>query len=175
MTAFIQNISESLSVKDERRASSRCVVSDILIGSGDITQTQFDALLTTGSAVGYNSFANFIEGDYEYKNAIFKGTMGAQQANDPRITLLKVNVDVPDVFDRGTGTTSTTAAVLVTCTRQFYQLYEVTATLKGGTVIATPRVSNLTVVNRVATFNLELIDINNNRVVGDVSWSAKGY
>lgn len=175
MANLTLDLNETLNIKEERKDASRCIVSDILIGTSDITPAQFEALLRNGSAVGYEAFRNFIGGDYEYNKALFKGILSASDASSPRILTLEVDVDVPDIYDRGSAFTSASAPVTITCNRPFYVLNEVVATCKGGTVIASPRVTNLQVTGNVATFDVELIDVNNARVAGEISWAAKGY
>lgn len=171
MAALTKNINESIKVVDEKRDAFKGVVSDVLVGRADISPADFDAMLANGAAVGYSPFASYIDGDYEYKSAILKLSMSTIDGSLPRALRLAINVDVPDVFDRGTATASAAGPVSVAYNRHFYFVGEVIATPKGGAVIAAPRVTNIT----ATTFDIELIDPSNNRVAGIVSWSAKGY
>lgn len=175
MAALVKNIAESINIKDERRDNSRSVVSDIFVGNTDIDQAAFDAILSNGSAVGYESFRNFIGGDYEYSKVLFKGVVNSGTSDAARITSLTMDVDVPDILDKGNAVTSAGAPITVTLNRSFYSVTEVSATLKGGTIVAVPRVSNIRTISGISYFDVELIDVNGNRIVGTVSWSAKGY
>lgn len=175
MADLVLNINETIGVDDELRRASGCVISDILIAQADITQEQFAELLRAAGPVGYEPFRYYIGGEYEYKDAIYKAVFTASSGSSPRMTELGVEIDVPDVFDRGSATTSAAAITTVTCSRKFYHVSEVIASLKGGTVIAMPRVSNIQVSGLIATFDVELIDPSGNRVAGEVTWAAKGY
>lgn len=176
MANLVQNINESISIKEVRRGSARGVISDIKIGQGDISQDQFATALLYGSAVGYDNFRNFISGDHEYQKAIFKGLIASSGANLPRILSLSVDVDVPDVFDRGTVTITQTGTVTtVTANRSFYSVQDVVATVKNGSTVAVPRVSNIRITNGITYFDIELVDVNGARVTGQASWALRGY
>ena len=194
MTNFVQNISETISfaesrsstigkkpsetfsISEVRKGAARSVLSDIKIAQGDITQEGFATMLASGSAVGYSDFRNFIAGDHEYEKAIFKGIIGAEDASLPRILTLSVDVDVPDVFDRGTVTiTQTSSATTVAANRAFYSVQDVVATAKNGSVVAVPRVSNIRTTGGVTYFDIELVDVGGARVTGEASWALRGY
>ena len=168
--------SEAIAVLETRRGAARGVISDIQIGQSDITADSFAAMLNSGSAVGYGEFRNFIGGDHEYQKAIFKGEITAENASLPRILTLSVDVDVPDVFDRGTVTiTQTASPTTVTANRSFYSVQDVVATAKNGSVVAVPRVTNIRTTSGITYFDIELIDVNNARVTGQASWALRGY
>lgn len=172
MADLTLNINETLAVQGRLRGAARAVISDLAVATvTTMTDQTFAELLETGGPVGYEPFRNFIAGDHEYEDALFKAVFGAGQGSLPRALSLSVTVDVPDVFDRGSAATLATGVVRVNFTRSFNEPPEVDATLKGGTTVAAPRVSNIT----AAGFDLELIDPTNARVAGLVSWSAKGY
>lgn len=171
MTALTKLIYESLGVLDEKRGNFKGTISDIVYGATDIDQTQFDLLRAVQSAVGYDSFRGFIAGDYEYQNAIYKASSFADYASRPRFLKLKVNVDVPDIFDRGTASTSATGVVRVSFNRTFYSINEVLATQKGGTDVGLARPTNITLTG----FDIELVNSAGARIAGTVSWAAKGY
>lgn len=164
--------SEALQVKDERRDNARAVVSDIEMSAGDITPEQFAKMLTDGAPVGYEVFRNYINGgDYDYKDAVYKVLMVTNSSSYPRIIKLTTHIDVPDVFDRGVANSSATAVVRILFNRPFYAIPKVTATLKGGTAIATPIITN----EGIDGFDLEMLTAESVRVAGQVSWTAKGY
>lgn len=170
MAALTLNVNETIGLAERRRGAARAVISDILIGT-DMTDTQFQDLLALGGPVGHETFRNFIAGEHEYEDALFKAVFLAGQGSLPRATALTVAVDVPDVFDRGSAAPVATGVLTVPFNRAFNEPPEVSATLKGGTSVAAPRVTNIT----TAGFDLELLDPTNTRIAGEVSWAAKGY
>ncbi|MCY1295701.1 hypothetical protein D9M70_450530 [compost metagenome] len=85
----------------------------------------------------------------------------------------KVAIDVPDRFERGSVTIlDANAGVHIEFAKPFYVAPEVTCTLKGGTVIAVPRVLDGTTTDGF-TVTLQLTD--GTKVTGTVSWIAQGY
>lgn len=170
MADLIQNIDETIGVKEALRRNSMAVVSDIYVGTSDMTTADFTVLLERNPPVGFGQFKNHIDGEYEYQNAVFKARTRSNTGNAPVIKTLKVEVDLPDVFDRGNVTTVTTDTVHVNFGRSFYVISEVVATLKSGTLIGMPRVSNVTTTG----FDVDLVDPSGSRIAGLVSWIAKG-
>lgn len=160
---------------EDIRQSSDAVVSDMRIGASNLTVEEFATMLNVGSAVGYDNFRTFINGDYEYDKALYKGVLTSRDAT-ARIVILTSEVDLPDIFDRGsaivpTPTLEITGKIFVPFNRTFTEVTEVLATIKNGTVPCVPNVTNITDLG----FDLEILDMTNARVGGTVSWSAKGY
>lgn len=125
-----------------------------------------------GSIPQYANFRPFIAGDHDYQVALFKIVMVPGSGSSPRMKTLTTVVDVPDVVEAGTVTTSSTATVRVNFTRKFYSAPEVSVALKGGTTtISTPRI----VSSDATGFDIEAINSGGSRVVATISWSAKGY
>lgn len=166
-----KSLAEMIGISDKLHRTADAVISDILVGQGDVSAQQFQTLLDQAHAVGYGPFKPFMEGDHEYQAAIVKAALTAMSGSRPRLEELKMTVDVPDVIDGGTVNTSAAGLVTVDFNRVFHVVPEVTATLKGGTVFAVPRIHNIT----TASFDVELVNSSNARVAGSVSWSAKGY
>ena len=87
---------------------------------------------------------------------------------------MKVTVDVPDVFDRGSSTITDAQAasgLRITFSRSFHITPEITVTLKGGTVMAIPKILS----PDDGGFTLVLETPTGTRVGGTVSWTAQGY
>lgn len=127
-------------------------------------------MLTQAAPPGYGQFVPFTEGDHEYKNAIFKAVIRAQDSSRGRLTGLMVNVDVPDVNDSG-GVTVSTDGLYVPFNRTFNAPPEVNVTVKGGTVFCIPRVRDIT----TAGFMVELFTPDGVMAAGNVFWKAHGY
>lgn len=166
------NKTESLTLFEEyvRRANS--VISDMIIGSGDLTLAEFKNIVDAGHAPGYSSFRDFSQGDYEYRYAIFRTVLESVNSYRARLTTLKVDVDVPDVYDRGGAViTNASTGLLILFNRTFHIVPEITVTLTGGTVVAIPDV----VSKDLQGFTVVLTNLSNQRVTGTISWSAHGY
>ena len=162
--------SESFSTLEQIKRNAAAVISDILIGTTDIDAAKFQSLLTQYQAVGYGPFLSFMEGEHEYKSAIFKAAVTSGSVASGRLIALKLNVDVPDVFDSG-GVAVAATGTTVNFNNAFYSLPEVNVSIKGGVTFAAPVVSNIT----LTSFKVELRDATNALVAGNVSWAAQGY
>jgi len=168
------SIAESLAMFDEYRRHANAVVSDMLISTEPMTLANFMNIVDAGRAPGYAPFRDFIPGDYEYQNAIFRAVLKSTTSDRAKLKQMKVTVDVPDVFDRGATTITVDQAatgVRVTFERSFHIVPEITATLKGGTVMAIPKI----VSPDDGGFTLILETPYGTRVGGTVSWTAQGY
>jgi hypothetical protein len=162
---------EQFAIGDEIRRNAQAVISDVLIKSNsDITLEDFNALLAQAQPVGYGPFVHFMEGEQRYQSAIFKAILTSTDAARPRVTNLAVTVDVPDVRDSGPASV-VAGGTVVNFNRRFYAAPEVTASLKGGTVFAIPRVTSITTVD----FRVELFDRDGISIAGTVTWAATGY
>lgn len=112
-------------------------------------------------------------GGYTYQRALFRAILTSSNADRGYIDGLRVTVDVPDVFDRGTAQVVTAASgVAVVFARQFRVAPEVTLTFKGGTTIAVPRILGSV---SITGFTAVLENTSGTRVTGAISWVAQGY
>lgn len=151
-------------------AINQHIISDLLVHEADMTFVAFQDQFDQAGPVAYDAWRPFIPGDQEYTKAVFRAAI-ISLGSIPSFNELALTVDVPDVFDRGLKTTSAAGVVAVTFARPFYAAPEVNATLKSGSIVAIPRVTNITTTG----FDVDLVNTSNARVVGDVSWAAKGY
>lgn len=165
--------SEAFGLAEQYRRRANGVISDMIVASTEITEQDFMDILESGHPPGYSNFRDFIQGDYTYQRALFRAILTSSNADRGYIDGLRVTVDVPDVFDRGTAQVVTAAnGVTVVFTRQFRVAPEVTLTFKGGTTVSVPRI-----LGTVATtgFTAVLENISGTRVTGAISWVAQGY
>ena len=166
-------LSEALGLAEQYRRRANGVISDMIVASTEITEQDFMDILESGHPPGYTNFRDFIQGDYTYQRALFRAILTSSNADRGYIDGLRVTVDVPDVFDRGTAQVVTAASgVAVVFARQFRVAPEVTLTFKGGTTIAVPRI-----LGSVSTtgFTAVLENTSGTRVTGAISWVAQGY
>lgn len=171
--ALAISLPEALAVADQYRRRANGVISDMVISRLAITEQDFRDILDAGHPPGYSNFRDFISGDYTYQRALFRAILETDNADRGYINGLRVTVDVPDVFDRGTAQISdASAGIYVAFTRTFHIAPEVTLTHKGGTVVATPRiVGSIT----KSGFTAVLETSAGTRVAGSFTWVAQGY
>lgn len=171
--AYALDVSEALHFAEQYRRKANGVVSDMIVASTTITEQDFMDIMDAGHPPGYTNFRDFIPGDYTYERALFRAILESQNADRGYIDGLRVTIDVPDVFDRGSEQiTNAATGVTVNFTRTFRIAPEVTITHKGGTVVAVPKL-----IGAVTTtgFTAVLEDSTGTRVTGSFTWVAQGY
>ena len=167
------NAREAFALAEQYRRNANGVISDMIVGTTEITEQDFAAIVEAGHPPGYTDFRDFIQGDYTYQRALFRAILTSSNADRGYIDGLRVTVDVPDVFDRGTAQVSNAAnGVTVVFARQFRVSPEVTLTFKGGTTVAVPRILGAV---SITGFTAVLENTAGTRVTGAISWVAQGY
>ena len=166
-------LSEAFSLAEQYRRRANGVISDMIVANTEITEQDFMDILESGHPPGYTNFRDFIQGDYTYQRALFRAILTSSNADRGYIDGLRVTVDVPDVFDRGTAQVVTASSgVAVVFVRTFRVSPEVTLTFKGGTTVAIPRILGSVTT---AGFTAILENTSGARVTGAISWVAQGY
>jgi len=164
---------EALALAEQYRRHANGVISDMIVASTEITEADFASIVEAGHPPGYTDFRDFIQGDYTYQRALFRAILKSRNSDRGFIDALRVTVDVPDVFDRGTvQITDAQAGAVIGFARIFRVPPEVTMTHKGGTVVAIPRLSSA--VTRTG-FTAILENTSGTRVTGTFTWIAQGY
>jgi hypothetical protein len=164
---------EALALAEQYRRHANGVISDMIVASTEITEADFASIVEAGHPPGYTDFRDFIQGDYTYQRALFRAILKSRNSDRGFIDALRVTVDVPDVFDRGTvQITDAQAGAVIGFARIFRVPPEVTMTHKGGTVVAIPRLSSA--VTRTG-FTAILENTAGTRVTGTFTWIAQGY
>jgi hypothetical protein len=164
---------EALVLAEQYRRRANGVISDMIVGGCEITEDDFARIVETGHPPGYTDFRDFIQGDYTYARALFRAILKSSNSDRGYIEALRVTVDVPDIFDRGTAViTDPFTGVSVGFSRSFRVPPEVTMTHKGGTAVAIPRL--LGAVTKTG-FNAVLESSSGTRVTGSFTWIAQGY
>lgn len=164
---------EALALAEQYRRHANGVISDMIVASNEITEADFANIVEAGHPPGYTDFRDFIHGDYTYQKALFRAILKSRNSDRGFIDALRVTVDVPDVFDRGTvQITDAQAGAVIGFSRIFRVPPEVTMTHKGGTVVAIPRLSSA--VTRTG-FTAALENTAGTRVTGTFTWIAQGY
>jgi hypothetical protein len=167
------NAREALALAEQYRRHANGVISDMIVGTTEITEYDFAAIVEAGHPPGYTDFRDFIQGDYTYRRALFRAVLNSRNSDRGFIDALRVTVDVPDIFDRGTTQiTDAAAGAAIYFSRSFRVAPEVTMTHKGGTAVAIPRL-----LGAVTTtgFTAVLENSSGTRVTGSFTWIAQGY
>ena len=171
--AMSLSVREALALAEQYRRHANGVISDMIVGSTEITEQDFAAIVEAGHPPGYTDFRDFIQGDYTYRRALFRAILNSRNSDRAFIDALRVTVDVPDIFDRGTAQiTDPAAGASIYFSRSFRVAPEVTMTHKGGTTVAIPRL-----LGAVTTtgFTAVLENSSGTRVAGSFTWIAQGY
>lgn len=164
---------EQLEVLDRVLRASEAVIADLAFRTTPLDADSFAALVAESRPLGYGPFRDLTPGDYEYARALLRLALEAPSTTGSRVALAeaRLNIDVPDVRDRGTVAVPIGGAV-VPFTRSFNAPPEVQATFKGGAVLAVPQIGAITATG----FQLSLINPDTlASVAGNASWSAEGY
>lgn len=163
---------EAIKIFDEYVRRADATLSDMLLANGDMLMADFQALVSKGAPPGFGQFQEFIHGEYEYQQALFRAIVKAADSTQLSLSDFKLEVDVPDVFDRGVATISNPLnGIDIVFARTFHVVPELVISMSGGTVIARPEISNKSLTG----FTVHLIDSEGNKVAGTITWSAHGY
>lgn len=161
---------EALSLIDEYYRASGMVISDIAFYEREITLDEFKE---KDSPAGYCAFKEFIAGDHLYKDAIFKTVLESKSIDaSPGITKWQLNIDVPDVFDKGTEDLKKDTSHRVNFNRKFWEIPDVTIKIRGSSD-SSAHIKNL--VTDIEGFTFDLLDGEDNPIDGVIYWKAEGY
>jgi len=164
---------EAFALADALLRHANAVLADLGVRSTPMDDAAFRNLVATKGPLGYGPFRDLVPGDYEYAKALI-GLLLSAPVTGERVAIADavLNVDVPDVRDRGTASVPATGAT-VAFNRGFTEPPEVQVTLKAG---ATPAVPEITAITTTG-FDVRLFDAADGvtLVAGAVSWSALGY
>jgi hypothetical protein len=160
--------SEVMNLMADILRNANAVISDIVFQTGDMTLDDFVAL---AAPAGYEQFRDFISGDLQYQKALVKIILEAGiTTGRPMIDEWKLTVDAEDIPDRGTASVAA-ATTRVYFNRSYYQVPEVSVTVKGGIgEVPTPRIVEVT----RTYFDVELVDKTGALVAGTISWASLG-
>lgn len=173
------NKQEAVCVFDALIRACESVLSNISLNDGELTLAEF--LASTKTPPGYDEFAEYKVGDYEYQQALVRLILQACSAqSEPLLSGVNVHVDIDDVDDRGVVVVEdTSAAVKVYYNKHYYTAPEVNITVKGGntsTGVVMPTILATDGIDGTGRFFIaELRDISGNRCVGTFAWVSKGY
>ena len=168
-------LEESLYVGDSFVYPVSGVLSDFCFQTGTWTLEEIRKYMVNGKHVGYETFKNFIDGDYTYDKALFKTSIHALTSDRGVINDYHITVDVPDIVDRGSATVSDqNTGITIPFNRTFHIAPEVTCTMKTGTssVAIVPHITSVTETQ----FTVYLVLASTGeKTKGTFVWNAIGY
>lgn len=191
LIAFVMKVVEQISVADRRSSSptrrnaeslalldrilraSEAVIADLAFRATPLDEEGFAALVNESRPLGFAAFRELTPGDYEYAKALVRLVLEAPVTTANRIALsdAQLNIDVPDVRDRG-AVAVPIGGIVVAFNRSFNAPPEAQASFKGGVSLAIPRIGTISTTG----FQLSLVNPDTqNTVAGNASWSAEGY
>ena len=163
---FGKPVQEVLAVVDAYLRNANAALSDFYISTDDLSYEEF---LKINSPVGYEPFRDFLIGDYEYKEALFRVMLnGPLTEGRPLITNWTLNVDVPDICDRGTCVVPA-AGKRIDFTKRYYAVPEVNVIVRAGA----NGVPDYTVDDK--GFDVIVYGPDGQPISATISWSAIGY
>jgi len=165
---------EGMAVKDTRRSPAKGTLFDLVLRSDALSLADLK-VVADSPPVGYTPFQNFYPGDYEYEEAMVGVRVRtADTSNQVGILGLTLNIDVPDVNDRGSAEVliGDIAGKTVTFAKQFTIPPEVTVVFAGGATAAVAEITGVTTAN--FTFILRDVSSPATLVTGEVTWAALG-
>ena len=168
--------SEAFAVVDAWRRQGDMVISDMLLmNAGNVTMEDFIDFLTYGNVPGYEKWRDFIPGDYEYREAMFRVVLESKNADRGLLTNLQATIDVPDLIDRGSATViDAGVGAYVTYNRTFHIVPEITLAARGG--VGNPIAPEFNGTPTKTGFGVRLRDtITGQFVTGSFTWAAHGY
>ncbi|CDT54257.1 hypothetical protein VCR15J2_390141 [Vibrio coralliirubri] len=164
---------DKLRILDELFLGGGVTVSDLRVLEHALTDADFDELFIKSAPKDFGEFKPFLAGDYEYQEALLKVIMTTQNSSRPYIEQLRVEVDLPDIFDKGIESIPASRTT-INFKKQFYTIPQVSVVVNAGTTAFVPmvKVESITLTG----FDVELRNPENNTVVGGtVNWKAQGY
>jgi hypothetical protein len=172
--AALTNLTDGFGIFDGIRKPGDFIISDIMLSSDNMDLAAFTDFMDYGNVPGYERWRDFIPGEYDYAEAMFRAVINSNNSDRGFLTGFQVTVDVPDLIDRGTAVVITAAiGIRVLFVRNFHIVPEMTLAIKGG--VGMPGTPKITAVDLLG-FNAIIEDASDfSLVTGSFTWAAHGY
>lgn len=157
---------EIVEIAEAYLRNANATLSDLYLSEQDLT---YEAFQKISMPLGFEPFRDFVIGDYEYKEALFRLLLkGPVTEGRPLITNWTLNVDVPDISDRGTCIVPKTG-LRVDFNKSFYSPPELSVIVRAGANAMPEYTADDT------GFDVKLYGSDGQPVQATISWSANGY
>jgi hypothetical protein len=176
------NMDEYITIlSDYIRSSANGTVSTIFITGKPFTnKDEFMRTVIEGHIPDYSKFSTFIQGNYEYQQALFKTTMiPTETSNQVKLSALKLTVDLVDINNSGSGEIKAAATGFVAVFDRPYTrtdnihiraIQTSGASQTSGTGYGIPEITSITKQG----CTIKLRETSGDYIVGFVSWTATG-
>ena len=172
------NKSEAFRISDAWRRQADMVICDMILSGVPTTYTvkDFKDFMSYGNPAGFERWRDFVPGDYEYKDALFRIIMESKTADRGMLSGLQASIDVPDTYDHGSANVSVAmTGAAVTFNREFHIIPEITMSVRSGTT-SNPVVVEFYGSPTITGFTARLRDtVTGSYVTGSFTWAAHGY
>ena len=167
---------EWFSIIDRATTGAKGTLSDMAIYNDAIESLEdFEDLVLNGRIPGYGEFKNYIQGNYTYQKALIRAILDSTTpAGRVELSAMKIEVDLPDVIERGSVSIEDIAGATVTYNKIFKIIPELTLSVKGGAAgeVLIPEVTSKSLTG----FTIKLKNVGTGLYVpGTISWAAHGY
>jgi hypothetical protein len=167
---------EWFSIIDRATTGAKGTLSDMAIYNDAIESLEdFEDLVLNGRIPGYGEFKNYIQGNYTYQKALIRAILDSTTpAGRVELSAMKIEVDLPDVIERGSVFIEGIAGATVTYNKIFKIIPELTLSVKGGAAgeVLIPEVTSKSLTG----FTIKLKNVGTGLYVpGTISWAAHGY
>lgn len=178
-TTIHKNINETIYIKEQVQGGG--TLSDVLMFNTPLSITNIRDLIRKGHAPGFSDFKTFIRGDYRYKDAIYRITMGTTDINAKLVLdKLDLDIDVLDIVDSGNANiTDANAGVSITFNKPF--------TYSSNSYPYSPQISIIGQSSSPVTGAYDpttltttgvtayLYNSSGTKITGTITWFARGY
>lgn len=164
---------ETLEFFAEFRRRANGIISDMILMNTALTPATFENAVDSGHPPGFENFRDFLQGNYDYTDALFRVIMESTTTDRAALSSLSVTVDTPDILDGGEAIiTNASTGVDIVFNRLFHVApVDINLTLKGGSSTGlSPQYSSVTTTG----LNAKLYDSTGTLQTGTVSWSIRG-
>jgi len=153
------------------------VISDVAIKNTIVTEGQIDPMVNKGSAFGFGDWIPFVDGEYYYREALFKMTIKNTKTgtiNSVKIPSHKLTCDVYEIVDKGSGAISSSNAdgTEISFNKTFRQAPIVTLTLSTSPDgFCVPQIVSVS----SSSVTVKLVKPDGTLATGGVMWNAVGF
>jgi len=173
-TQEIQDILESLNIKESLPFNADAVFSDLQLLNVALDEFLFTELSSADQPIGFDRFTQLKPGDREYQKALLRIALRVvDPLSGDRLGAGKtvLNVDVPNVNDSAIDPVPISGTT-ITFEKTFNVIPNITVSGQSATDATSVEVSNLSITG----FDVQLFKSQNDQpVAGVIGWAAKGF